>query len=147
MSTIAPNHPNAGRLPSADQAPWPQHAAQDVRGIRRAITAHRQDRPVDTDVAPMMGELLHRLDTLDGPRAPASRLDAPPAPDPVNPPAPERTLHAMGTACAKVRAQLHTQQPGAEAATSPQLQNMLRVLEAHLKLKHEIIARATRQHG
>lgn len=148
MSTIGASPGGAGRLPVADRTPWSSQA-QDVRGVRRAITAHRQDRPVDTDVAPMMGELLHRLDTLEGPRAAASVMAAPAAPDPVNPPAPERVLRAMGTACAKVRAQLHgaQQAQGADPAQQQQLQGMLRVLEDHLQMKHEVVARAARPQG
>ena len=127
----------AARAAQQPQGAW---AAEGSQQVRRAITAHRNDVAVDTDVAPMMADLLARLDALTGPSAAPAILAAPKSPDPANPPSPQAALGALSTASG----QLRELAKGAEVndTTRQRLQSMIQVVDNHLSMKREVIMRA-----
>jgi hypothetical protein len=131
--------PPSARLPGDEQVPWSPEASQNVRGLRRAITAHRADVPVDSEVASMMPALLRRLDALVGP-APASGLAAPTPPNPADPPGAEGLMRGLGQASGAIRDALKGANP--QDAGAQRLSGLLRVLDKHLEMKHEIVMRA-----
>lgn len=126
--------------PAADQQlAWSPDASANVRGLRRAITAHRADVPVDSEVAAMMPALLRRLDALAGP-APAPALAAPAPPNQADPPGAEGLMRGLGQASAAIHDALKGANP--QDAASQRLTGLLRVLDKHLEMKHEIVLRA-----
>jgi hypothetical protein len=137
MSKIG-GHPASQPNPAqAGQTPWDDQAGTEVRGLRRAITSHMSDETVTGDVAPMMSELLARIDSFVvgeqnveiGPPAPPNLAD---------PPSLHEASAALGRAGSKIR-QL------AQAATDPQrrasLSNMTQVLDEHLAMRQEVLMR------
>ncbi len=129
----------AGQTPGLDaQTPWDDQAASEVRELRRAITSQMSEEKVANDVAPMMAELLARLDSFV---AGEPRVDlAPPAPpNAAEPPSPRRAAAALRSAGTKIR-QI------TRGATDPQMQasltNMAKVVDAHLAMRQEVLMRA-----
>src|SRR5690554_7535497 len=47
-----------------EDLPWDAQASVEVRGLPGAISAQMAQKPVSNDVAPMMSELLARLDSV-----------------------------------------------------------------------------------
>lgn len=124
----------------AEEAPWSPEASANVRGLRRAITAHRADVPVDSEVASMMPALLKRLDVLVGGAPRAQALPAPAAPNPADPPGAEGLMRGLGQVSDAVRGRLKGM--SGQDATAQRLSGLLRVLDAHLEMKHEVVLRA-----
>ncbi|MBA2663120.1 MAG: hypothetical protein H0U74_12560 [Bradymonadaceae bacterium] len=118
--------------------PWSESASAEVQGLRRAITAHLNNAPVDTDVAPMMSELLARLESFVKP-AKESDLRAPASPDPSNPPGATEAMAALGRACDSARKTLEAR-PAGEG--HQRIGAMLAIVERHIEMKHEIVLRS-----
>lgn len=121
--------------------PWPADAHREVSGLRKAITAQLGEPMVDSAAAPMMGELLARLEGFANPKDPGE-LKPPPLP-------PDRESMSQGEAaallqdaCTSLQQRLHG---GADdPRTQNSLQAMVRVIENHLTMKSEVLARAAR---
>lgn len=125
-----------GNAGAAQQLPWPQESSQ-VQGLRRAITAHMGGGTVDTDVAPMMSELLARLESFVEPVR-STDLRPPPSPDPANPPGPAEAMSALGRACDACK-ELVSGRPNGESGQ--RIAAMVEVVSRHLEMKHEIVFR------
>lgn len=144
MSKIQGSSPNVSSN-LQPQHMWEPEGPGHVRQLRRAITAHRDDRPVDTEVAPMSADLLARIDAFVSPEA-ANAMPGPRSPAASNPPSASETMQAMGQAVAKLK-QLSGGPDGAAAGLelSPQqrnrVQNMIDAVERHLGLKREVVLR------
>jgi hypothetical protein len=123
--------------PQTSSLPWSEQASEQVQQTRRAITAHMQQDPVSNDMAPMMSELLRRLESFvhtERPGAPRG----PDVPDRVHPPSPAEAGAAISGACNKLRhEQLRLSPDGAH-----RVEAMLRVLEAHIERKQEVVLRS-----
>ena len=133
--------------PSIPQPMWEPEGPGHVKQLRRAITAHRDDRPVDTEVAPMLADLLARIDAfVEPPSLPP--LAAPRPPDPANPPSATESMQAMGQASSKLRQLVQDSSPqsaaqsGLEPVQHKRLQSMLDALDRHLTMKREVVLRA-----
>lgn len=141
MSKIQSSTPNISSN-LQPQHMWEPEGPGHVRQLRRAITAHRDDRPVDTEVAPMSADLLARIDAFVSPAA-ANAMPGPRPPDASNPPTATETMQAMGQASAKLK-QL-TSQDGGMASLTPQqqgrVQSMVDAVDRHLGLKREVVLR------
>ncbi|MFP4598344.1 MAG: hypothetical protein ACOC9W_01065 [Persicimonas sp.] len=138
MSKVAGQSVQQQQAHQAAQQPWDDTAASEVRQLRSAITEHMADKKVKSDVAPMMSELLARLDSfVEGQTT--GGLEPPNPPNLAEPPSLQRAAGAMSTAGAKVR-------QFARAAADPQarasLANMAKVLDAHLHMRQEVLARS-----
>lgn len=129
----------SGQSNLAAQTPWDDTAASEVRGLRRAITEQMSDKKVASDLAPMMSELLARLDSFvdDQPR---TDLAVPRPPNLAEPPSLRQAAAALSRAGGKIR-QLATNN-GASPQVQASLANMTQVLDRHLAMRQEVIMRA-----
>lgn len=73
-----------------------------MRRLRRAITSRMDGEPVDTDVAPLLPDLLTRLDEIDASES-TSDLQAPEPPEKVAPPSPSEHSALLRRAESKLR--------------------------------------------
>ncbi len=112
------------------QGGWPAQTGE-VKELRKAITAHLQQDQVPPVMAPMMGELLARLEDFSAP-AEVAPLATPPLPDGEPPPTAGQLQEALEGA---------VQHLGADGGSMRALQEMGQVIEDHLALKHEVLAR------
>lgn len=94
MSRIGDGDHSGGPSGTADSEPWPEEAESRVRSLRSAITANLEGEPVDTDVAPLLPDLLTRLDAVSA-SEPSSDLDGPVPPDAVSPPSPSDEMFLL----------------------------------------------------
>lgn len=120
---------------SANHVPWDEQGPAQVRALRRAITAHREDTPVDAELAPMMGDMLARIDDFVEPQTP--QITAPPILKAgARPPSAARALQSMSAATTQLKQ---------FAQTNPQytdrIDAMIRVIERHVTMKREIVQR------
>jgi hypothetical protein len=121
-----------------DEMPWDKMAASEVRGLRGAITAQMSEKPVSSDVAPMMSELLARLDSfVEG--QPRTDVAAPRPQNLAEPPTLRETAAALGRAGSKIR---NLSRDGADPQKQAALSDMIRVLDHHLAMRHEIVMRS-----
>ena len=135
MSKIDAQHASA----SPQRLPWDESGPAQVRGLRRAITAREDGAPVPSEVAPMMADLLARIDSFADP-PPRPSLQAPTPPDPANPPGPREVMRALSSA----RGQLaEIVQVVEDPSQRQRLLGLLHALEEHLELKREVIVRAS----
>lgn len=122
------------------QLPWDAQAGVEVRGLRGAISAQTPKKPVSNDVAPMMSELLARLDTLvEG--APRHCIAGPPVMGVGEPPSLRQSVAAMGAVGPKIRNFMQSS-AGADHKGQGALNEMLRVLDHHLGMRQEVIMRS-----
>lgn len=120
--------------------PWDAEASVEVRGLPGAISAQMAQKPVSNDVAPMMSELLARLDTLvEG--APRHFVAPPPLAGLSETPSLRESVAAMGSAGPKVRRFMQSG-AGAEPKNQGALEKMLRVLDHHLSMRQEVVMRS-----
>jgi hypothetical protein len=126
----------AGQSPQAAQTPWADSATREVRQLRSAITSHMSEKKVGRDLAPMMSELLARLDSfVEG--EPVADLDPPPSPGAAEPPSLREAASALSTASDKIAQVAQSADPQTRASLS----NMAKVLDEHLAMRHEILQR------
>ena len=123
----------------AARTPWDDEGAREVRQLRRAITSHMSEQSVGSDLAPMMAELLSRLDELVGDQAPGD-LGPPAPPMTAEPPTPEQAASALIRAHDKIRQMAHS---SADPQTRASLENMAQVLKRHTAMKQEVLMRAS----
>lgn len=132
----------AGQTISSQRAemPWDTQAGVEVRGLRGAISAQMAQKPVSNDMAPMMSELLARLDTLvEG--APRHRVAAPPLAGLSETPNLRESVAAMGSAGPKIRRFMQSA-AGADLKSQGALDKMLLVLDHHLSMRQEVVMRS-----
>lgn len=127
----------ATKLDSAAGA-WSPRAHDEVSGLRNAITTHLDEPMVNSPAAPMMGELLTRLEGFSNPRDVAD-LRPPASPDGDEPSQGEAAA-ALHDACATLRQRVAG--GGDDPQTSGNLQGMVQVVENHLAMKSEVLARS-----
>lgn len=106
--------------------------------IRRAITANMNGQSVDTDVAPMMPDLLTRPDVLTGPAKPTN-LGMPSPPDSVSPPGPSEKHAAIRSAGSKIQGAISQIGDGQGRQA---LQECLQVVQHYGQLKEEVLMRS-----
>ena len=120
--------------------PWPGRAHEEVSGLRKAITNHLDEPLVASSAAPMLGELLTRLEGFATPMDPGQLRSPVP---------PERGLRPGD---GEADAILHQVCDGLEQRimsgvdnprTSQSLQAMVEVIEEYLAMKGEVVARST----
>ena len=121
---------------SADRLPWQERASSEVQGIRRAITNREDELKVDQEVAPLMSELLARIDAFSEPAAPAP-LSAPRLAGAADL-TPQQRLSALSRSSAQL-AEVIQQAP--DETSRQRLLGLLHVLEGHLEMKREILLR------
>ncbi len=121
-------------------SPWPPRAHDEVSGLRPAITAQIDEPMVASSMAPMMGELLARLEGFSTPRD-VGEMKPPKPPTGEAPMTPADASAALHDACGALREQALSTAADPQRATT--LQSMVEVIEDHLAMKGEIIARST----
>ena len=120
--------------------PWPSRAHQEVSGLRKAVTAQLGEPMVNSPAAPMMGELLTRLEGFSNPRDVAD-LRPPPSPSDRDEMSQGEASAALQDACGQLRRRLGS---GADdPRTRNNLQAMVKVIDNHLAMKSEVLARST----
>ena len=122
------------------KSPWPSQAHDEVSGLRPAITAQLDEPMVASSMAPMMGELLARLEGFSTPRD-VAQMPPPKQPSGEAPMTPAGASEALHDACGALREQVLSM--GADPQRATTLQSMVEVIEDHLAMKGEIIARST----
>lgn len=128
------------RLSRGLEMPWDARAGVEVRGLRGAISAQMEQKPVSKDVAPMMAELLARLDTLvEG--VPRHHVAPPPLAGLSETPSLRESVAAMGTAGPKIR-QFTDSEAGADMKNKSALEQMLKVLDHHQGMRQEVVMRS-----
>jgi hypothetical protein len=134
-SQVASNQAGSIR---AEQTPWDAQAGSEVRQLRRAITSHLSDEKVARDVAPMMSELLARLDSFVAGEQNVE-LAPPRPPKMADPPGLHEASAALSRAGTKIRQLAHgAADPQRRASQS----NMIQVLDDHLAMRQEVLMRA-----
>lgn len=120
---------------SANSVPWDEQGPAQVRALRRAITAHREDTPVDAELAPMMGDMLARIDDFVEPQTP--QIMAPPTlKTGTNPPSASRALQSMSVATTRLKQFVET-----NPQYTDRIDAMIKVIEQHVAMKREIVQR------
>lgn len=122
------------------QRGWSSRAHEEISGLRRAITTHLDEPMVASPAAPMMGELLTRLEGFSNPRDVAD-LRPPEPPDGDREISRGEAKAALHEACGTLRQRLLA--GGDDPQTSGNLQAMVQVIENHLEMKSEVVARST----
>lgn len=127
---------NPGRFGLA----WPATASADVKQVRKAITNRDGSQRVDSEVAPLLAELLAQSEVGEGALAPT--LTPPRAPL-AGRPAPATALRATRDVCAKLRHELQPRQgvDYFEEQDRRRLAAMLDVLHEHVALRDDVISR------
>lgn len=121
-------------------APWPSRAGEEVSSLRGAITAHLDEPMINSSAAPMMGELLTRLEGFSDPRDVAD-LRPPMTPAGVEPLSQSEAQAMLQHACTALRQRVAG---GADdPQTSQNVREMVEVIDDHLSMKGEVLARAT----
>ena len=123
-------------MPVRQQVPWDDQGPEHVQSLRRAITAHREDKPVDAEVAPMMGNMLARIDAFVAPQAPAG--PRPPQPPQGRVMDASSTMQALSQSTQSIK-HARAQEPNSDRAQ--RLDAMLSVVEQHISMKREIVQR------
>lgn len=122
------------------QSPWSPRAHEEISGLRPAITAQMDEPMVASPMAPMMGELLARLEGFSTPRD-VGELQPPKPPPGEAPMSHGDASAALHDACGALRERALT--PHGDPQTAQTLQSMVEVIENHLSMKGEVVARST----
>lgn len=117
----------------------PTRAHEEVSGLRKAITAHLDEPMVASVAAPMMGELLARLEGFASPTD-VGELRAPAPPEGREPMSQGEAAAALHDACGSIRERVLSGVD--DPQTSGSLQAMVEVIENHLTMKGEVLARS-----
>lgn len=117
----------------------PSRAHEEVSGLRTAITAHLDEPMVASVAAPMMGELLARLEGFASPTD-VGELGPPDPPQGREPMTQGEAAAALHDACGSLRERVLS--GGDDPQTSQSLQAMVQVIENHLTMKGEVLARS-----
>ena len=123
---------------AATMRAWSPMAHEEIPELRRAITAHMGEPMIASPMAPMMGDLLTRLEGFSVP----PRVGALKAPEL---PAGEVRITQADAAAALHSATGALRERVLSGGETPQnsqaLQAMVKVIEDHLTMKGEILAR------
>lgn len=131
------NNPIDSARIAQNKVPWSDDASREVQGLRRALTANPKEMELEHDVAPMMSDLLARLDELV--QGPDDRVLAKPSMDDPWSISPERAMRDATRACASLK-EFAAKKMGTPEST--RILDMVAIVEEHLALKREIIGRA-----
>lgn len=118
---------------------WSARAHQEVPELRRAITAHLDEPVTASAMAPMMGELLTRLEGFSHPPK-VGDLDAPAPPNGQGSMTQSDAAAALHQACGMLRERVLSGTADGQVAGA--LQAMVQVIENHLTMKGEVLARS-----
>jgi hypothetical protein len=118
---------------------WPAQAHEEVNQLRKAITANMDEPMVSSSAAPMMGELLARLEGFSRPRD-VSELQPPMPPEGHGEVSHGEAQALLHEACGSLREQFLSGDGDAQRAGA--LQAMVEVIENHLEMKSEVLARS-----
>ena len=116
--------------------PWTSAETGAVRGVRQAITTRLEESVVNPATAPMMGELLQRLESLEAPPRPDA-LVLPEAPG-GREPSLAQTAAELENLQGRLREHLLTQEAGPARGA---LQAMAEVIDNYLSMRGEILVR------
>lgn len=130
------NKIGGGQVQQGRTLPWDDSSLEEVRQVRKAITEKLENGRVSDDLAPMMGELLARMDEIVG-RIPESDMAAPKPPDPTRTPSPEQVVADLNRALASIE-----QSIASKPEQAGRFQRMLTVLEQYVEMKQEVAHRA-----
>ena len=126
----------------AQQLPWNDQQIEQVKGLRRAISTRQESQSVDRDVAPLMSELLARVDPITTSSRPSSiaapRLQATQAGAQLAEPTPQRLFQATHSARNKLADAIQSVQ---DEGSRQRLVGMLRVVDHQVQMKQEILFR------
>lgn len=122
--------------PASSVLPWQDESLEEVREVRQAITEKLEDGRVADDVAPMMGELLARIEEFVG-VIPESDMAAPKHPDPTRLSSPADLAYDLYIAVKTIE-----QSIASRPEQAGRFQKMLAVLEDYVALKQEVAHRA-----
>ena len=111
--------------------------ADGAQGLRRAVSMRDDALHIDHDVAPLLSELLARVDSILSPQ-PAHALATPRLSGAAPMPSPERLYRATHTARGKLTEAIQASQ---DDGSRQRLVGMLRVLDAQIEMKREIVFR------
>lgn len=119
--------------------PWSSRAETEVSQLRKAVTAHLDETMVTSPAAPMMGELLTRLDEFSQPRD-VGELHPPEPPTDETEMSQGQAAAALHDACGALRDRILSGADGERTANT--LRSMVDVIENHLSMKSEVVARS-----
>ena len=125
------------------QLPWNDQQIEQVKGLRRAISTRQESQSVDRDVAPLMSELLARVDPITSSSSRPSSIASPKlqttqAGVQLAEPTPQRLFQATHSARGKLA---DTIQGVQDEGSRQRLVGMLRVVDQHVQMKQEILFR------
>lgn len=124
--------------PSAgDGEPWPAEAESRVRSLRSAITSEMGEELVDTEIAPLLPDLLTRLEAVSE-ADPSSDLSAPDPPDAVAPPSPADEMHLLRRVESKLEAA--AERTGGKRARA--VDELAETLSRYRELREEVLIRS-----
>lgn len=120
------------------QGGWPAQAQESLKAIRPAITNQLREPMVAPSMAPMMGELLTRLEGFSRPED-VGRLRPPESPPGVGVMSAAEASSALHDACGALRERAIGAGSGGGASA---VNAMVEVIEDHLAMKGEVMARS-----
>lgn len=123
--------------PGSASNPWPDEAGAQVRRLRRAITSRMNGEPVDTDVAPLLPDLLTRLDQISESES-TSDLHAPEPPEKVAPPSPSEHSALLRRAESKLRDLAAGLQNSQEVES---VRHLIETIDRYRTLREEVLMR------
>ncbi len=125
------------RPASAGSLPWNEQQIDQVKGLRKAISNREDSARIDDDVAPLMSELLARVDTIIKPPI-ARHIARPLYTSNASLPSAQQLFQAAHTTRGKLADAI---QSASDDGTRQRLVGMLRVLDEHVAMKREILFR------
>lgn len=125
---------------SIDARAWSPLAQEEIPSLRRAITAQLGEPMIASPMAPMMGDLLARLEGFATPQK-VGALQGPTLPlGQVEPTAAEAT-RILHQALSQIQQSIQTPQENGQNQRA--LENLADQLSQHLQMKGEILARSS----
>lgn len=137
MSRIGDGGSGGGPPGPKDAEPWPSEAESRVRSLRSAITTRIEGEPVDTEVAPLLPDLLTRLDAVSA-SEPSSDLDAPMPPDEVSPPSPADEMYLLR----RVESKLDDAAARLGGESGEAVREMAETIGSYRALREEVLMRS-----
>lgn len=126
---------SSSRAPNA--LPWNDQQIEQVKGLRKAISNREDPARIDNDVAPLMSELLARVDTITS-TLPHHKIAQPIFASASALPSPQQMFQAASSTRGKLADAI---QAAPDDGTRQRLVGMLKVLDEHVAMKREILFR------